>query len=64
FNDPKSEVSRLLKGGGLVRVINTKVDTRPNIYYFNNTGPLNWPTDPELPTPDELRDLREEIRET
>ena len=58
FNDPSSKVSRLVKQGGLVRVVNTKVDTKPNIYYFKNTAPLDWPEDPELPDPDELEEIR------
>jgi tetrathionate reductase subunit B len=49
LNDPKSEVSRLLKEGGLVRVINPKVDTKPNIYFLEGTMPLTWPKVPTLP---------------
>lgn len=49
LNDPSSEVSKLLKRGGLVRVINPKVDTKPNIYYMEGTMPLTWPAEPTLP---------------
>jgi len=49
LNDPSSEVSRLLKRGGLVRVVNLKVDTKPNIYYMEGTMPLTWPAEPTLP---------------
>ena len=49
LNDPSSEVSRLLNRGGLVRVINPKVDTKPNIYYVEGTVPLTWPVEPTLP---------------
>jgi len=49
LNDPSSEVSRLLKQGGLVRVINPRVDTKPNIYYMEGTMPLTWPVEPTLP---------------
>ena len=59
FNDPSSRVSRLLKQGSLVRVVNTKVDTKPNIYYFDNTAPLDWPEDPELPEPEDLEEIRD-----
>jgi tetrathionate reductase subunit B len=49
LNDPSSKVSKLLKQGGLVRVINPKVDTKPNIYYMEGTMPLTWPAEPTLP---------------
>ncbi len=49
LNDPSSEVSRLLKRGGLVRVINPKVDTKPTVYYLEGTVPLTWPVEPTLP---------------
>ena len=59
FNDASSKISRLLSQGGLVRVINLKTDTEPNIYYFNNTIPLNWPKEPELPDTDYLEEIRD-----
>ncbi|MBW2706093.1 MAG: hypothetical protein JRD84_07270 [Deltaproteobacteria bacterium] len=43
-----------------MRITNSKVDTKPNIYYFDNTTPLNWPVEPELPTPENLKEIREE----
>ncbi|MBW1941776.1 MAG: 4Fe-4S dicluster domain-containing protein [Deltaproteobacteria bacterium] len=49
LNDPSSQVNRLLKQGGLVRVINAKVDTQPTIYYKEGTVPLTWPAEPTLP---------------
>jgi len=49
LNDPSSEASRLLKQGGLVRLINPKVDTKPNIHYMEGTMPLTWPVEPTLP---------------
>jgi Fe-S-cluster-containing dehydrogenase component len=49
LNDPSSEVSRLVNRGGLVRVINLKVDTKPNVYYMEGTMPLTWPVEPTLP---------------
>ncbi|MFC1885440.1 4Fe-4S dicluster domain-containing protein [Thermodesulfobacteriota bacterium] len=49
LNDPKSEVSNLVTGGKAVRLINPRVDTRPNIYYRVGTLPLNWPVEPTLP---------------
>jgi Fe-S-cluster-containing dehydrogenase component len=58
FNDASSRVSQLLKQGGLVRVVNPKADTEPNIYYFANTVPLDWPKEPEMPTLEELKDIR------
>ncbi len=49
LNDPESEVSRLVKKGGLVQVFNPKVDTKPNIYFVKGTKPLTWPREPTLP---------------
>ena len=49
LKDPNSEVNRRLKQGGLVRVINPKVDTKPNIFYVQGTKPLAWPKEPTLP---------------
>jgi tetrathionate reductase subunit B len=49
LNDPRSEVSGLLEGGDLIRVINAKVDTKPNIYFIKGTRPITWPREPELP---------------
>ena len=49
LNDPSSEVSRLVKQGGLVRIINPKVDTQPNIYYTEAIKDLTWPVEPTLP---------------
>ncbi|MBW2031667.1 MAG: 4Fe-4S dicluster domain-containing protein, partial [Deltaproteobacteria bacterium] len=49
LNDSKSEVSRMLKDKEVVRLINPKVDTIPNIYYLEGTRPLDWPKEPELP---------------
>ena len=42
-----------------MRVINLKVDTKPNIYYFDNNTPLNWPKEPELPEPGELEEIQD-----
>ncbi|MBW2000088.1 MAG: 4Fe-4S dicluster domain-containing protein, partial [Deltaproteobacteria bacterium] len=51
LNDTGSEVSRLLRETGkrLVRLINPKVNTLPNVYYLEGTRPLNWPREPQLP---------------
>lgn len=63
FNNASSKVSRLLKKGGLVRVINAQVDTKPNIYYFDNTIPLDWPENPKLPEPEDMEDIRDMIED-
>jgi Fe-S-cluster-containing dehydrogenase component len=57
FNDASSRVSQLLKQGGLVRAVNPKADTEPDIYYFDNTVPLDWPKEPEMPALEELKDI-------
>jgi Fe-S-cluster-containing dehydrogenase component len=49
LNDPGSEVSRLVRQGGLVQLFNPKVDTKPNIYFVKGTEPLTWPREPTLP---------------
>lgn len=59
LNDPASKVSRLVRKGGLVRIVNSAVDTGPNIYYHPDTQPLDWPVQPELPDPEELREIRD-----
>ena len=45
-NDPSSEITPVLKRGKLVRVVNAKVDTKPSIYYFNNTFPYPGRSNP------------------
>jgi hypothetical protein len=39
----------MLKKEKLVQVVNPKINTRPRIYYFSGTLPLDWPTEPTLP---------------
>ncbi len=53
INDPDSEAYRLLqenKKGKLVRVINAKSDTKPNMIYLGETAPLEWPVEARMPT--------------
>ncbi|WP_031483246.1 4Fe-4S dicluster domain-containing protein [Maridesulfovibrio frigidus] len=52
INDPESEASRLLakNAGRLVRVVNAKTDTKPNMIYLGETAPLNWPVEAKMPT--------------
>jgi tetrathionate reductase subunit B len=52
--DPESRVSQLLKNKKTVRVVNQKVDTKPNIFYVSGTKPLNWPVEPKDPVPIQL----------
>lgn len=47
--DPTSEVSRQFKNGTLIRVINTETDTKPTLFYQNETAPLDWPTPAYVP---------------
>lgn len=49
LNDPKSEVSRMVKEGNLLRLVDPKVDTKPNIFYLKGTVLLTWPKEPTLP---------------
>jgi len=49
LNDPDSRISQLMKKEKLVRVINPMVNTKPNIYYFAGTNPMDWPREPTLP---------------
>lgn len=56
LNDPDSEASRLLKAnqGRLVRVVNARTDTKPNMFYIASTAPLDWPVEARMPTPMKL----------
>jgi tetrathionate reductase subunit B len=49
FNDPESEITRIVKEEKLVRVIAPHVNTRPNIYYLKGTQLLDWAVTPTLP---------------
>jgi Fe-S-cluster-containing dehydrogenase component len=57
LNDKSSEISRLIRKGDLVRVINAQVDTKPNIFYLNNTTPIDWPRKPKFPEPEEIKEV-------
>ena len=50
IGDPDSEVSKLLAENETVRIVNTKFDTKPNIYYIGDPGPRTWPVEPKMPT--------------
>ncbi|WP_419784453.1 4Fe-4S dicluster domain-containing protein [Maridesulfovibrio sp.] len=52
INDPNSEAYRLLQEnkGKLVRVINARSDTKPNMIYINETAPLEWPVEARMPS--------------
>jgi Fe-S-cluster-containing dehydrogenase component len=49
LNDPKSEVSRIVREEKLVQVVAPHVNTRPNIYYHEGTRLLDWAVTPTLP---------------
>jgi len=49
LNDPDSQVNKLVAKGDLVRVTAPHVDTRPNIYYNQETRQLDWGVTPTLP---------------
>ena len=49
LNDPASQVSELMEKEKLVQVVNPRVDTKPNIFYYQGTLPLDWPREPTLP---------------
>lgn len=52
INDPESEAARLLEKNKdqLVRVVNARSDTKPNMIYLNSTAPLDWPVEARMPT--------------
>jgi Fe-S-cluster-containing dehydrogenase component len=52
INDPESEASRLIEQNRarLVRVVNTKSDTEPHMYYIAETAPLDWPVEATVPS--------------
>ena len=49
LNDPASTVSRLIKSEKVVRIINPRINTQPNIFYLAGTQPLGWPHEPKMP---------------
>lgn len=49
LNDPRSSLSQRVAAGDLVRVVAPHVDTRPNIYYNQETRQLDWGVTPTLP---------------
>lgn len=49
LNDPDSEISKLLKARKHIQIINPLVNTKPNIFYTEQTALLNWPEEPTLP---------------
>ena len=50
LNDPGSDVKRLLKDGGFVRIAHQTSNTEPNIYYLGDPGVRDWPVEPRMPT--------------
>lgn len=53
LGDPESEVSRLIKEnqGKVVRIVNAKSDTEPNMYYIAGALPADWPHEAEIRSP-------------
>ena len=49
LNDSGSAVSKLIKDNHVVRVVNSRINTKPNIYYLAGTRPLDWTVEPTLP---------------
>lgn len=49
LNDPASEVSRLVKKGGVITVESPHVNTKPQVYYLAGTTLLDWAHAPTLP---------------
>ncbi|EGJ49825.1 4Fe-4S dicluster domain-containing protein [Desulfocurvibacter africanus] len=56
INDPNSEAAILLATNQdrIVRVVNQKSDTKPNMYYIAATAPLDWTVEAKMPTPMKL----------
>ena len=51
IKDPKSEATRRLKRGEVIRVVHAQTDTLPNIFYLEETGPRDWPVQARMPAP-------------
>jgi Fe-S-cluster-containing dehydrogenase component len=51
ISDTSSKAYSLLKEKDLLRVINRKSNTDPEIYYQGKTSPLDWPVEARLPGP-------------
>lgn len=51
LGDPESEVAKLAAKhkDDLVRVVNAKSDTQPNMYYLGDPGPRSWPHEAQMP---------------
>jgi hypothetical protein len=49
LNDSNSAVSKIIKKRQTIRIVNSRIDTEPNIYYAEGTTPLGWPVEPKLP---------------
>ena len=49
ISDATSKISELMKTEKLVQVVNPRVNTKPLIYYYKGTLPLDWPREPTLP---------------
>jgi Fe-S-cluster-containing dehydrogenase component len=52
IGDPESEAFRMIEQNRskLVRVVNTKSDTQPHMYYIAETAPLDWPVEATVPS--------------
>lgn len=49
LNDPTSKISRYIEKNKVVQVVNSVVNTKPNLYYLAGVEPLDWPKEPTLP---------------
>ena len=49
LNNPKSEVSRIVREEKLVQITAPHINTRPNIYYLDGTMLVDWAVTPTLP---------------
>ena len=48
--DPTAEISIRLKNNNVIRVVNKVTDTKPALFYINETAPMDWPVPAEVPT--------------
>ena len=49
LDDTASAVSKLIRANSTVRVVNSRINTAPNIYYLAGTRPMDWTVEPTLP---------------
>jgi tetrathionate reductase subunit B len=54
IRDPASEAGKLFKKTKTVQVVNQRSNTNPQMFYLNETSPMDWPLEISSPTPVKL----------